>query len=88
MAGEGSNYTRKRLPVTLVYIEEFTRVDDAFNREHQIKRWTRAKKAALIHQHPETLPRLAQCQNLSHYAFQELRDDLRRLNEKKQSKSS
>jgi len=31
--GLGSNYTKKRLPVKLVYSEEYERVDDAFTRE-------------------------------------------------------
>ncbi len=48
MSGEGAHYTRKRLPVELVYYEEFLRVDDAFNREKQIQSWGRRKKQALI----------------------------------------
>ena len=46
--GEGADYTRDRLPVHLVYVEVFTRIDFAFNREHQIKKWSRKKKEALI----------------------------------------
>ncbi len=46
--GYGSNYTRKHAPVKLVYYEEFTRIDDAFFRECQIKKWTSKKKKALI----------------------------------------
>jgi len=34
--GEGSNYTNKRLPVNLIYVEEIERVDEAFYREKQI----------------------------------------------------
>ena len=34
--GIGSNYTSKRLPVKLVYIEEYDRIDLAFKREKQI----------------------------------------------------
>lgn len=47
--GEGSNYTKKRLPVTLVYLEEFERVDEAFYREKQIQGWSHKKKEALIY---------------------------------------
>jgi putative endonuclease len=36
--GRGSNYTQKKLPVTLVYYEKFSRIDDAFDREKQISR--------------------------------------------------
>ena len=46
--GEGANYTSKRLPLELVYYEEYDRIDDAFNREKQIQGWTRKKKMALI----------------------------------------
>jgi putative endonuclease len=44
----GSNYTRKKHPVKLIYLEEFKRIDDAFNREKQIQGWGHAKKKALI----------------------------------------
>lgn len=46
--GIGSVYTKKRLPVMLVYFEEFQRIDDAFYREKQIQNWSRKKKKALI----------------------------------------
>jgi putative endonuclease len=46
--GEGANFTKKHLPVKLVYFEEFDRIDEAFNREKQIQRWSRMKKEALI----------------------------------------
>ncbi|MBQ3716699.1 MAG: GIY-YIG nuclease family protein [Fibrobacter sp.] len=46
--GMGANYTRKHLPVELVYFEEFQRVDDAYAREKQVQGWTRSKKEALI----------------------------------------
>ena len=41
-------YTYSRRPVKLVWCEEFPTHDDAFNREHQIKGWSRKKKAALV----------------------------------------
>ena len=28
--GEGANHTKKRLPVTLLYFEEYSRIDEAF----------------------------------------------------------
>ena len=46
--GEGSNFTRKHLPIKLAYFEEFDRIDEAFEREKQIQRWSRAKKEALL----------------------------------------
>ena len=34
--GQGANFTKKHLPVKLVYFEKFDRIDDAFYREKQI----------------------------------------------------
>mgnify|MGYP000527760098 CR=1 FL=1 len=31
--GEGANHTKKRLPVTLVFVQEFERVDEASRRD-------------------------------------------------------
>ena len=44
----GANYTKKHLPVKLVYFEEFQRIDEAFYREKQVQGWSRKKKEALI----------------------------------------
>lgn len=57
--GEGANYTRKRLPVKLVFAEAFERVDEAFEREKQIQGWSRKKKKALIEGAYEKLPLLS-----------------------------
>ena len=46
--GHGANHTKKRLPISLVYLEEFTKVSEAFYREKQIQGWSRKKKEALI----------------------------------------
>jgi putative endonuclease len=46
--GRGARYTSGRRPVSLVYTEECRSLADALRREHQLKRWTRAKKEALI----------------------------------------
>ncbi|HNX55237.1 MAG TPA: GIY-YIG nuclease family protein [Prolixibacteraceae bacterium] len=58
-AGKGANHTRKRLPVELVYWEEYNRIDLAYNREQQIKGWSREKKIALIEWRNGDLPELA-----------------------------
>ena len=58
-AGEGSNFTKKHLPVKLVYYEEFQQIDEAFNREHQVKGWNRQKKEALINNQQNLLPELS-----------------------------
>lgn len=57
--GQGARHTAKRLPVELVYAEEYDRVEDAFHREKQIQGWSRAKKMALICGSDEQLPVLA-----------------------------
>jgi len=57
--GEGANHTAKRLPVTLVYFEEFQRIDQAFYREKQVQGWNRNKKEALINSKPGDLPGLS-----------------------------
>ena len=46
--GRGANYTAKRLPVELMYYEEYDRIDHAFYREKQIQNWSRKKKEALM----------------------------------------
>jgi putative endonuclease len=56
---EGANHTKKRLPVKLVYVELFDRIDEAFYREKQIQGWSRAKKEALINGEFNRLPELS-----------------------------
>jgi putative endonuclease len=46
--GEGSDWTKHRLPVELVFEQEMWDDNEAFQAEQQIKRWSRAKKEALI----------------------------------------
>ncbi|QKJ20987.1 GIY-YIG nuclease family protein [Microbacterium hominis] len=57
--GEGARYTRTRLPVKLLYCEEFESVSDAFAREKQVQNWGRAKRLALIKGQHEKLIRLS-----------------------------
>lgn len=47
-AGRGGKYTRSRLPVTLVYHEEFETKQEAMSREWAIKHLTREQKRKLI----------------------------------------
>lgn len=37
--GEGAEYTKTRLPVQLLYFEQFDRVDDAYGAEPSASRW-------------------------------------------------
>lgn len=61
--GSGSLYTSSRLPVTLMYYEEFTSIRQAFLREKQIQGWSRKKKEALIKNNLELLPLLSKSKN-------------------------
>ncbi len=70
--GEGSNYTRKHLPVTLVYWEKYRRIDDAFYREKQIQGWSQKKKEALINGDFTRLHHLATCRNDTHFSKKDL----------------
>ena len=48
--GKGAKYTRARLPVSLIYREEFATKEEAMSREWQIKHMTRQQKQKLIEQ--------------------------------------
>ena len=58
-AGMGSKYTAGRLPVKLVYAEEFPSLRDAYEREKQVQNWGRKKREALIRGEFASLPELA-----------------------------
>ena len=57
--GEGAKYTKLYPPVTQIYFEKYDRIQEAFKREKQIQKWSRAKKEALINGDVEELKRLA-----------------------------
>ena len=65
--GKGAIYTKKRLPVELVYLESFDCIEKAFYKEKQIQGWSRRKKLALIEKNYNLLSKLAECKNKSHY---------------------
>lgn len=46
--GKGAKYTKSRLPVRLIYTEEYETAVEAQRREWQIKRLTRAQKEMLV----------------------------------------
>ena len=58
-SGQGGQFTRRHLPVKLVYYEAFQSVEEAYMRERQLHGWRRAKKEALIKGEFERLPGLA-----------------------------
>jgi len=63
--GIGVKYTARRLPVKLLYFEEYQRIDEAFYREKQVQGWSRKKKEALINEKSKDLPKLSECKNES-----------------------
>jgi putative endonuclease len=70
-AGTASRWTACRLPVALVYCEQFDHLEDAAAREAQLKGWSRAKKKASISANSESLKQLSRCRSL-HYDSQVL----------------
>ena len=52
-------YTVSRRPVELVFYAEFTNIEFAIDKEKQIKKWSRAKKEALINGNYDAIPNLA-----------------------------
>ncbi|UOY06422.1 GIY-YIG nuclease family protein [Muricauda sp. SCSIO 64092] len=59
MGKHRDSYTFSRRPVSLVFFCEFTEASKAIEVEKQIKRWSRAKKKAMISGDFEQLPNLA-----------------------------
>jgi putative endonuclease len=62
-------YTFKRRPLKLVFNQEFNVVLQAIYFEKKIKKWTRAKKEALINGDWNRLQILAECRNATHYKY-------------------
>ena len=57
--GEIPGYTFPRRPVELVFAEDFPSRQEAFQRERQVKGWSKAKKQALIEKDWEKLMKLS-----------------------------
>lgn len=60
-------YTFKRRPLTMEFYQVFNDVLQAIYFEKKIKRWTRAKKKALIEGDFDMLQILSECRNATHY---------------------
>ena len=54
-----NSYTASRLPVELIYYEVFDGPKAAIAREKQLKKWSRAKKIALINNNKDLLKELS-----------------------------
>lgn len=68
-AGKYDGYTKKRLPVELVYSNEFNDPNEAVTAERKIKGWSRKKKVALISGDFELLKKFSECKNETNYKF-------------------
>lgn len=63
-------YTSKRRPLELVFIQEFSHVNEAISFEKQVKGWSRKKKQAIINDNWLKLKELSECKNeTSHRNF-------------------
>ncbi len=62
--GTFQGYTASRRPVELVFAQWFDRITDAIENERRLKRWSRAKKEALIRGDFASLQRLAKRKSL------------------------
>jgi len=49
-SGKGAKYTRTRLPVELVYFEEFDNKIDAMKREYRFKKYSHLEKENMINE--------------------------------------
>lgn len=59
-------YTCSRRPVELVWYQDFTEPNQAIYFEKKIKKWSRAKKEAIINDDWDLLPLLSECKNETH----------------------
>ncbi len=62
-----NSYTFKRRPIKLVWNQDFFDPNQAIVFEKKIKKWSKAKKKALIKGDFDLLPTLSECKNDSHY---------------------
>ena len=60
-----TSYTYRRRPCKLVYWEMIDGPQKAIDREKQIKKWSKAKKEALINANLDQLHELSKCNNKS-----------------------
>jgi putative endonuclease len=57
--GEGAEYTKRRLPVELVFAQWFDRIDEAYAMEKRVQGWSHSKRQALVDGKYNELPRLS-----------------------------
>jgi tRNA/rRNA methyltransferase len=57
--GKVSYFTQRRLPVELVFMQDFGTRDEAIEMEQRVKGWSRKKKEAFIEKNWDELVRLS-----------------------------
>jgi len=62
-----SAYTYNRRPLELVWYQDFLEPNQAITFEKKIKKWSKAKKEAIIQDKWEHLPELSECKNHTHF---------------------
>ena len=62
-------YTFKRRPVVLEWFQDFTEPNQAIYFEKKLKRWSKAKKEALIKGDFDMIETLAECRNATHHKY-------------------
>ncbi len=58
-----TSYTYNKRPIHLIYTEEFVEIKQAIQREKQLKKWSRAKKEALVKNDVQGLINLSKGEN-------------------------
>lgn len=69
-------YTHSRRPVTLAFYQEFMEPNKAIEFEKKIKKWSRAKKQALIDGNFDKLQNLSECRNATHHKYNPDNDEI------------
>ncbi|MEM1003661.1 MAG: GIY-YIG nuclease family protein [Bacteroidota bacterium] len=67
------SYTFRRRPLSLEFVQEFNDVLQAIRFEKKLKKWTRAKKKALIYGDDLLLNIISDCLNATHYKYNPLK---------------
>jgi len=57
------SYTYSRRPLELIWFEEFKYIDKAIDFEKRLKKWSRAKKLALVKDDWDAIAALSRCRN-------------------------
>ncbi|MCP9199492.1 GIY-YIG nuclease family protein [Gramella sp. GC03-9] len=60
------SFTFKRRPVKIIFLQDFSDVEQAIYFEKKIKKWSSKKKLALAKGEYDFLPLLSECKNSSH----------------------